>query len=666
MTNLFHIYKMEADALHPDLQKWLNQDKLNALVSEEMGDKDSEHFAKQSQRMQDAINLHLRKGKSYDQAVAAARVHVKEDLDESGPFSYGAKVPKKGSVAYNAMMKRKEQEKGKQPMEPKDQMVGVAKLTKEEHDIIEANEYHKIAVKHLKDLHRKDATPAQKEYAKKMNKRALEAAKMSDPIAAKKHYMGEDVNEAKDSEAMKGGKLQGHMVNFKPKGKLSGDEVVKKVNDIAKSLQSNHPDKVHKGAYSHGYGEYSFNEKHRGPKTGYVVVKSKEHLDAVKQLIKSHGAAIQEGVEELDELKMSTLRSYVDKAKAENLPGKGGNRGVALLTPGTRDKGVHRAVERMRKMKEELEQIKENDIVTVVDGARSDRKYNDADHAHNSLSKMVGYQKAKKAELYVNGQKTKHYEIGKRYDDFEPKKLSESLKQIDELKKSTIKSYLSKTVDPVYGIPKTKEKISQRMKGISKAHQRIVGNKPMSEEEYMGEAMVHPMGLHVMPVKVQGKTKYKVHAVGKHLSGGIKVGEHLSDTDLDDATEMGAKIKHIKEEAVDKTIELHDDFILDIPSELKYGDYIDAAKSYSEDPAEQIMIADEFYRNKDESLVIEAFTRSDIESKIEAHRKAGSKVGMPKYSTKNGKPYAEYTVTDKEGSSTRYIHHGSTRRVERQ
>jgi len=55
------------------------------------------------------------------------------ELDEAGPFSYGIKPPKKGSVAYNAMMKRKEQEKGKQPIEPKDQMVGIAKkLTKEE------------------------------------------------------------------------------------------------------------------------------------------------------------------------------------------------------------------------------------------------------------------------------------------------------------------------------------------------------------------------------------------------------------------------------------------------------------------------------------------------------------------------------------------------------
>lgn len=54
------------------------------------------------------------------------------ELDEAGPFSYGAKPPKKGTVAYNAMMKRKEQD-NKPPIEPKDQMVGIAKkLQKEE------------------------------------------------------------------------------------------------------------------------------------------------------------------------------------------------------------------------------------------------------------------------------------------------------------------------------------------------------------------------------------------------------------------------------------------------------------------------------------------------------------------------------------------------------
>ena len=76
----------------------------------------------------------------------------------------------------------------------------------------------------------------------------------------------------------------------------------------------------------------------------------------------------------------------------------------------------------------------EDNVVGVIDGVRSDRKYNDEFHAHNSLGKLVGLQKAKKAELYVNGVKTKHYELNKRYDDFEPKKLSEqSIEQIDEI-----------------------------------------------------------------------------------------------------------------------------------------------------------------------------------------------------------------------------------------
>ena len=66
---------------------------------------------------------------------------VKEEqqsVAEAGPFSYGAKPPRKGSVAYHAMMKRKEQEKNKPPIEPKDQMVGTAKLVKEEDNELKA------------------------------------------------------------------------------------------------------------------------------------------------------------------------------------------------------------------------------------------------------------------------------------------------------------------------------------------------------------------------------------------------------------------------------------------------------------------------------------------------------------------------------------------------
>lgn len=72
---------------------------------------------------------------------------------------------------------------------------------------------------------------------------------------------------------------------------------------------------------------------------------------------------------------------------------------------------------------------------------------------------------------------------------------------------------------------------------------------------------LHPDALHVSPVKADGQTKYKVKAVGKNFADGIKVGEHLTDTHLDDATEMGAKIKHIKEEVeLQESAEAHAQF----------------------------------------------------------------------------------------------------------
>lgn len=76
----------------------------------------------------------------------------------------------------------------------------------------------------------------------------------------------------------------------------------------------------------------------------------------------------------------------------------------------------------------------------------------------------------------------------------------------------------------------------------------------MQEETKMKP--LHPDALHVKPVKTASGTKYKVHAVGKNFSHGIKVGEHLSDTELDDFHEMGGKIKHIKENTLKDIIEM--------------------------------------------------------------------------------------------------------------
>jgi len=57
----------------------------------------------------------------------------------------------------------------------------------------------------------------------------------------------------------------------------------------------------------------------------------------------------------------------------------------------------------------------------------------------------------------------------------------EDVEQVDEVSMKTVKSYLSKTVDPIEGMPRPG--MGKRMKGIAAAHQRLVGKKPTTKEE---------------------------------------------------------------------------------------------------------------------------------------------------------------------------------------
>jgi hypothetical protein len=63
-----------------DIDKDGNKSEPMKNASKEIKEDDA-HFAQQSKKMQDAINMHLRKGKSYADAAKAAKVHVKEEAD---------------------------------------------------------------------------------------------------------------------------------------------------------------------------------------------------------------------------------------------------------------------------------------------------------------------------------------------------------------------------------------------------------------------------------------------------------------------------------------------------------------------------------------------------------------------------------------------------------
>lgn len=89
------------------------------------------------------------------------------------------------------------------------------------------------------------------------------------------------------------------------------------------------------------------------------------------------------------------------------------------------------------------------------------------------------------------------------------------------------------------------DKSHKRYKGIIKATGKQFSNdmkRYQKEEALLGEEAKH----NEVHVSDAGGGKYKVHAVGKKFASGIKVGEHLTDTHLDDVSEMGGKVKMVK------------------------------------------------------------------------------------------------------------------------
>lgn len=115
-------------------------------------------------------------------------------------------------------------------------------------------------------------------------------------------------------------------------------------------------------------------------------------------------------------------------------------------------------------------------------------------------------------------------------------------------------------------------------------------------------------------------------------------------------------------EQFDETVLVHATY--EIKESYTFGEYLTAAK-YLVGDDEAVELANEAFKVQDTDIFAEELSSMDIMSRINSHRKAGHAVTEPKYSTKAGKPYHEYVVTDKEtGTRRKYIHHGDVSKVE--
>ena len=240
------------------------------------------------------------------------------------------------------------------------------------------------------------------------------------------------------------------------------------------------------------------------------------------------------------------------------------------------------------------------------DSANAHKEALDA-HKNNSPNK-------KELSSYANSQskRTKSFygdsvEEAKIIHPTMPKPMKEDAEELDELKKSTVGSYIRKKFDKMSGEPASKNP-----------------NEIFAKKDAKG-----------------------IQRAGLRMSG-IKATQKESIDFFDDADEV----------TVLKSLDI------EIQESYTFGDYLTAAKDIVGEEA-AIDLANYAFNKQDTALFVEQVTRSDIQSKINTHVAAGHKVSEPKYITKDGKLHAEYVVTDKEsGIRRKYIQHGTMRKVE--
>lgn len=158
-----------------------------------------------------------------------------------------------------------------------------------------------------------------------------------------------------------------------------------------------------------------------------------------------------------------------------------------------------------------------------------------------------------------------------------------------------------------------------------------------------------------------GKNFAKIAKAAAAKYGSKEAGQRVAGAVL---KKVLAKEEIELDDEIEETIFVHAPVEFEVKESYNFGDYLTAAKKLvGEDEA--INLANEKFKTQDISIFAEEYMRSDIEDRVNTWAKAGHKVSLPKYSTKSGKPYAEYVVTDKDtGARRKYIYHGNTRSVE--
>ena len=258
----------------------------------------------------------------------------------------------------------------------------------------------------------------------------------------------------------------------------------------------------------------------------------------------------------------------------------------------------------------------------------------------------------------------------------------EEVEELDELSKTTLGSYAKKaTRDAIItrkigadfehqgkrakspGMKAASDVLSQKYKskswqrrdGVGKAVDRLT----KEDIEQTDEGWDDMMKDNKKKAADKGTGKFD----RKELKPGVTQYTRKSKTFTDggsDADLRKANRKSNEEVEADETIVIHNAFTVELKEAYSFGEYLTAAKNLVSDD-DAVAFANAAFQAQDTSIFTEEYATAYIISKIQEHIQAGQVVSEPKYNTKDGEPYHEYTVTDKEGIHRSYIHHGTVK-----
>jgi len=196
------------------------------------------------------------------------------------------------------------------------------------------------------------------------------------------------------------------------------------------------------------------------------------------------------------------------------------------------------------------------------------------------------------------------------------------------------------------------------------AQDKKLVKKMMNTEEAVEEATLSAKaGRAGKDLGAAGKNFSKIASSAAKRYGSEEAGKNVAGAILAKMRAKANEEVQVEEiEQFDETVLVHATY--EIKESYSFGEYLTTAKNLVGDE-EAINLANEAFKAQDTSIFAEELGSMDVMARINSHRKAGHTVTEPKYSTKAGKPYHEYVVTDKEtGTRRKYIHHGSVSKVE--